>query len=260
MLYNRINERSFICPLLFRGTIMNTMRNYSYHIFSSDYSLPLNEKVAGTREQILLMATIAFAKHGYASVSMRDIAKALGCQPSSIYNYFESKEGLWKEVVDHAASLYRLYFSHVNGSITAAVSFEEVLEAIFHEPKRLANAFTCYAFTMVQTEQFHDRHAGMAFEESFLCYGVDFLDDWFGKCVDRAMVPPFDTRTVAVIVMHSIFMGLPVEMHRQLGNPFPVPYEPRKMFADLQRFILGAVGAGRRGDTLPEKCPGPESP
>ncbi len=226
---------------------MNTIRNYKYHLFSSDYTLPLNEKSSGTREQILLMATIAFAKHGYASVSMRDIAKVLGCRPSSIYNHFDSKEALWKEVVDHAASLYRLYFSHVNQNIAAADTFEEVLDAIFHQPKRLANVFTCYAFTMVQTEQFHDRHAGKTFEESFLRYGVDVLDDWFGKCVAKAMTPPFDTRTVAIVIMHGIFMGVPVEIHRQLDGADSVPYEPRKMFADLQRFILRAVGAGQQG-------------
>jgi AcrR family transcriptional regulator len=48
---------------------------------------------------IIDKAGALFWQKGYEGTSMRDIAKACGCQPANIYNYFTSKEEILYEVI-----------------------------------------------------------------------------------------------------------------------------------------------------------------
>lgn len=49
-----------------------------------------------TREQIVAAAKWIFLKKGFAKTSMRDIAKGAGVGVSNIYNYFDSKDELFR--------------------------------------------------------------------------------------------------------------------------------------------------------------------
>jgi AcrR family transcriptional regulator len=51
------------------------------------------------RERMLAYARVLFWEKGYNGTSMRDIAKAYGCRPSNIYNFFPNKEALLYEVL-----------------------------------------------------------------------------------------------------------------------------------------------------------------
>ena len=53
------------------------------------------------REQILNVALTAFAKSGYHSTSMNDIADQLGVTKPVLYQYFDSKRALYIELLDH---------------------------------------------------------------------------------------------------------------------------------------------------------------
>ena len=52
-----------------------------------------------TREQIVEIAKRVFLKNGYAKTSMRDIAAGAGIGVSNIYNYFKSKDELFRHIV-----------------------------------------------------------------------------------------------------------------------------------------------------------------
>lgn len=52
-----------------------------------------------TRARILDSAAQVFAEHGYADVSLRDIADAAGTKAGSLYYYFTSKDELVEEVL-----------------------------------------------------------------------------------------------------------------------------------------------------------------
>lgn len=60
------------------------------------------EGIAPTKENILLSAAKLFSDSGYSKVTMREIAKAVGINPSSIYYYFPSKG-------DILSNLYKFY-------------------------------------------------------------------------------------------------------------------------------------------------------
>lgn len=223
----------------------------TFNIFGKSYPLSLSEGEVNTREKILLVATTFFTKKGYSSVSLKEIAKVIGIRPASLYYYFESKEALCREVFRHAKELYLLYFRSLEEILEKADSFEAVLEALFLEPKRLANIFTCYAFSMIQVEQFNDRYAGEVFNDIFLRYSIEFVQGWFDKCIERGLVAKFDTRTVAAIIVHTVLIGLEVSVHKEMGR---IPaYDPKEVFADLQQFILFATRADSHFGRMPSE-------
>lgn len=63
------------------------------------------EDDSARRDQILVAAGLLFAKRGYASVSVREIADAAGILGGSLYYYFPSKRELFIEV--HRMALTR---------------------------------------------------------------------------------------------------------------------------------------------------------
>jgi Transcriptional regulator len=218
-------------------------KSFDFNILGESYPIPRIETESQTKENILVNATLLFAKKGYAAVSMREIADATGIKPASLYNHFTNKEILWQNVLWHAKELYLLYFAHLDETLASAETFEEVLEVIFTEPKRMANVFTCYAFSMTQAEQFRDRAAGDFFTSVCLEYSIDFLQSWLEKCIAKGLVKPFDAKAVAGIIMHSVLIGLSVKVQECMGRN--APYDYNLMFSQLQAFILNAVKKNR---------------
>jgi len=53
-----------------------------------------------TRERILDAALDLFARHGYAGVSMRQLAAAVGLRGSSLYNHFPGKDAIYAALID----------------------------------------------------------------------------------------------------------------------------------------------------------------
>ncbi|MDR2443991.1 MAG: TetR/AcrR family transcriptional regulator [Deltaproteobacteria bacterium] len=207
-----------------------------YKIFGEVVTLPLFDDSSKTKEMIVLESTILFAKRGFDAVSIRDIASQIGVKPSSLYNHFASKEALFDAVVKHAEDLYLLYFKHLDDMLATAQSFSEVLDIIFLEPIRMSNSFTCYAFSLVQTEQFRDRRSAMIYTNTFLDYSINFMKNWFEKFIERGMAQPFDSKTAATVIMHSVLIGINLRVHEYL-NQHP-PYSFAEMFSDLKQFIM----------------------
>ena len=58
-----------------------------------------------TKDTIIREALRLFAEKGYAAVSMRDLAEAVGISASTIYHYYESKQVLFREMVRQANEL-----------------------------------------------------------------------------------------------------------------------------------------------------------
>lgn len=63
----------------------------------------------GTRELLYRTALKLFAEHGFESVSLRQLAAAMGLQPGSLYNHIESKQALLFELIEaHESDLLAL--------------------------------------------------------------------------------------------------------------------------------------------------------
>ena len=62
-------------------------------------ALPKASKSEATRQSILHAAAGLFRQQGYAAVSLRDIAEAVGMKTGSLYYHFSSKESLVEEIL-----------------------------------------------------------------------------------------------------------------------------------------------------------------
>lgn len=68
---------------------------------------------AELRERILVTATEAFASKGIKSITMDDIAAALGISKRTLYEVFSDKESLLKECILKAQSDREAYLQEV---------------------------------------------------------------------------------------------------------------------------------------------------
>ena len=57
-----------------------------------------------TKEQILDKSFHIFASRGYSKISMRILAKELGCTTGTLYHYFKNKEELFSHTVTYTAN------------------------------------------------------------------------------------------------------------------------------------------------------------
>ncbi|MBS4196244.1 TetR/AcrR family transcriptional regulator [Lederbergia citri] len=84
-----------------------------------------------TKELILNAAGKLFAKKGFDSVSIREIAKEAGCSHTTIYLYFKDKEALLHQL--SMPSLEKLYKQLNSITITDTLTPEAQLKKISHE-------------------------------------------------------------------------------------------------------------------------------
>ena len=63
-------------------------------------------KQEDTKQVILEKALELFSEHGYDSVSVGEIAKAVGIKAPSLYNHFPSKQAIFDAIVESTAAQY----------------------------------------------------------------------------------------------------------------------------------------------------------
>ncbi len=85
------------------------------------------------REQILSCCMDRILTHGYAGMKLRDIAAELSISPGLIFNYFESKEQIYLELIKLGISgpMDLIGQSMGAGVISPLKLFEEMAKAIF---------------------------------------------------------------------------------------------------------------------------------
>jgi AcrR family transcriptional regulator len=57
-------------------------------------------------EEAVQTATVMFWKNGYEQTSVADLTEEMGITPPSFYFAFESKDGLFRKVIEHYATTY----------------------------------------------------------------------------------------------------------------------------------------------------------
>lgn len=79
------------------------------------FLVPMRIKKDYTHEQIVEVSKRIFLKKGYSKTSMRDIAARVGISVSNIYNYFKSKDELFRHIVmPLTTELERMMHKHHN--------------------------------------------------------------------------------------------------------------------------------------------------
>lgn len=80
-----------------------------------------------TQERLLDTAADLFATHGYAGVSMRDIARAVGITQAAIYHHFSNKDALYIAAIAYLFEQHTLGISEQLAAIDAPAQRLELL-------------------------------------------------------------------------------------------------------------------------------------
>jgi len=87
------------------------------------------------RRDILLAAAGVFARRGYAAATLADLAEAAGYAPPSLYRYFESKEEIYRSLLDLLLEELAATFEE---PVDRSLPFAARLEALLRSQARLA--------------------------------------------------------------------------------------------------------------------------
>ena len=83
-----------------------------------------------TRRDILLAAAEVFARRGYAAATLAELAEAAGFAAPSLYRYFESKEEIFRSLVELLVEEIKATFDEpVDRALPLAAKLETLLRA-----------------------------------------------------------------------------------------------------------------------------------
>lgn len=121
-----------------------------------------------TREVIMQAALSLFAVRGYAAVSMRDIASAVGIRPSSIYYHFSAKQELFNALIQKANDIKDELKINFMKALEQVASVEEepfVQAGLFSVTGYLQNPQIAPLLQVLECERFHNEEADKAWKE-----------------------------------------------------------------------------------------------
>ena len=86
-----------------------------------------------TRERVLQAAAEQFAQHGFAGTSLAAISRACGISDGLILHHFQTKEGLYRQVLEEMARRYgQALVQARNSAGSPAEGMQVTLAAAFH--------------------------------------------------------------------------------------------------------------------------------
>ncbi len=119
-----------------------------------------------SRRDILLASAEVFARRGFASATLAELAEAAGYAPASLYRYFTSKEEIFRSLLALVESEFAATFQE---PVDAGASLAARLEALLRAQYRLAQSRQPVFDLLAQTPSgpdgrvLHDPSAGIAF-------------------------------------------------------------------------------------------------
>ena len=163
-----------------------------------------------TRELIMQEALNLFAQKGYAAVSMRDIATAVGIRASSIYNHFSGKQELFDAFVENANNIKN---SLQAVFLTAFSKIEEVEEEAFVQTGEffltgyLQNPQIAPLLRVLECERFHNENADRAWRELMISAPMEHEVNIFKVLKMRGMIEEENAKVLASEYQSAILLA-----------------------------------------------------
>lgn len=199
--------------------------------------------VEDRKEQILDAAMRVFAQKGFTRATNKDIAREAGITPGLIYYYFESKEAVFKEIVEQRSPLQLM------GSVS-----EEMLAM---PPEIFLRYIVQRILGIVETEQFigmirvllpevvHDMHTAdsqivQTAQGVFQRIGV-FLSKYLEAKIASGELEHFDVQPTAQLLISSVIGFL---MRRQiLRDPIVLAFTHEQIADVIADSVIRGIGA-----------------
>lgn len=167
-----------------------------------------------SKETIIREALKLFAEKGFAAVSMRDLAEAVGISASTIYHYYDSKQTLFRDMIREANELTgkaRDSFFRILAD-TEKVECEPFVRAgVMFVTAYLRNERIDPLLRMLESERFHDADADESWQRMLFTDPIEHETKVFEMLAARGDIRETDAAKLAGeyhgIVMLGYFTG-----------------------------------------------------
>lgn len=162
-----------------------------------------NKKEVNTKQKILDTAIDLFAEKDYKSVTIREIAKAVGIKGSSIYNHFESKEEILDAILNYhmeaSKAVFEGYFEKPKISYEVEhMSIKEILSAsMVTSFKFMEWPNMDKIFKILSKEQLNNDKIRCFFLNEYIIRPREELEKIFDELIRRGMVKSADSKQLA---------------------------------------------------------------
>jgi AcrR family transcriptional regulator len=195
-----------------------------------------------TKDIIMEAAIDLFSENGVSAVSVRDIAKKVGINQSSLYNHFKSKDELIDDIFEKfKQELGRASFQEEGLEEQILVAGPELFfqNHLLKLRERITPAIQ-KIWKIVYTEQFRDKRARDIVLQEIIGVPAAYYERAFSIMIEKKLIKPMDPKILADEYNYALFSISLERMLLQTDNEDVMP-TVRKMFAHV-KFICDAVG------------------
>ena len=171
-------------------------------------------KQEATRQKILDKALELFSAQGYDSVSVGEIARAVGIKAPSLYNHFPSKQAIFDAIVEATAAQYEADADridiHVQDAAMDIPVFTEITEEALFEKVRqifeysLHNAPISRFRRMMTIEQFRSPELAALYSRRYVERIVDYHAGIFRALISAGEIRAEDPQTLAMMYVSPV--------------------------------------------------------
>ena len=171
-------------------------------------------KQEDTKQKILEKALELFSAQGYDSVSVGEIAKAVGIKAPSLYNHFPSKQAIFDAIMESTAAQYEADTDQINIHVQNAEQdipvFTEISEdALFEKVRQifeysLHNEAISRFRRMMTLEQFRSPELAALFSRRYVERVVDYHAGIFRALIAAGEIRAADPDTLAMMYVAPV--------------------------------------------------------
>ena len=177
-------------------------------------------KQEDTKQKILEKALELFSTQGYDSVSVGEIAKAVGIKAPSLYNHFPSKQAIFDAIMESTAAQYEADTDQINIHVQNAEQdipvFTEISEdALFEKVRQifeysLHNEAISRFRRMMTLEQFRSPELAALFSRRYVERVVDYHAGIFRALIAAGEIRAADPDTLAMMYVAPVLTRIGV--------------------------------------------------
>lgn len=171
-------------------------------------------KQEDTGEKILDKALELFSTKGYDSVSVGEIAKAVGIKAPSLYNHFPSKQAIFDAIVDSTAAKYEADTDKINIHVQDVkrdipIFTETTEEALFEKVRQifeysLHNDTVSRFRRMMTIEQFRSPELAALYSKRYVERILNYHADIFRALIASGEITASDPDALAMMYVAPV--------------------------------------------------------
>lgn len=171
-------------------------------------------KQEDTKQRILDKALELFSQQGYDSVSVGEIAKAVGIKAPSLYNHFPSKQSIFDAIVESTAAQYEADTDKINIHVQNVQkdipNFTEITEDALFEKVRQIFEYSLHNETisrfrrMMTIEQFRSPELAALYSKRYVERILNYHADIFRALIASGEICAEDPNALAMMYVAPV--------------------------------------------------------